>query len=126
LIPSLAVLGHWCRFLARRYEWELSPHDVRLLESLRMAREVTIALAASPEDEPAALFFAFSRDYAFLGEDLLALPTTLARNNARSQGLELRASRFELVEQARAVSAGIVNFEALRAWFAARLVPLGR
>ncbi|MFO0756989.1 MAG: hypothetical protein U0359_10875 [Byssovorax sp.] len=124
MIPPVPDVLRACAFLAKRYGWELSPQNVRLLDSIKLRHQQAAALAASPEDEPAALFFAFSLDLGVLGEDVITLPMVLSRNQTGALKLVLRASRYELVEQARAVSAGFVTFPELRAWFAARLVPV--
>lgn len=126
MIPPAATFLEACVFLARRHDWELSTRDVRLIESLIQRHADAIELVAAPEEEPAAIFFAFCRDHSFLGEDYLALPITMAGNHARALGLRLRASRFELVEQARAVSAGILSYADVRRWFAERLEPAPR
>lgn len=123
MIPPLEEIFGSCTFLARRFSWELSPRNVRLVESITARHAEIVDLGASPEDEPAAIFFALSRDHFFLGEDYLALPIMVSTNHATALGLEFRASRVELIDQARWISAGLVSYEDVRAWFAARLTP---
>lgn len=124
MIPTSEAFTRACIYLARRHEWELSPRNVRLMQSIRERRAMAVALAGAPAEEPAAIFFAFCQDLGILGEGIILLPIVMSQNHARTQGFELRASRRELVDLARAASSGFVTYPELRAWFAAHLVPL--
>lgn len=124
MIPSLTEVLFGCEFLARRLDWELSPRNARLNESIAERHAEAVKLGATPEEEPAALFYAFCRDAYLFGDDYLALPMTMTINHAHKLGWRLRATRFERIEQARAISEGLVTYPEIRAWFAARLTPL--
>lgn len=124
MIPPLSALLRACAFLARRHEWELSPRDVRLLASIAERHQEAAQLAMVPREEPAALFFALCHDLYLFGADYVVLPIVVSTNHAQALGLDLRATRYALVEQARAISAGLASYDETRAWFAERLVPL--
>ncbi len=47
----------------------------------------------------------------------------MTTNHALILGLELRASRFELIDLARSISGRVASYEDVRAWFAERLTP---
>lgn len=122
MIPPLEHFVAACGFLARRFDWELSPRDARLIEALAECRQEAVELARKPEDEPAAIFHAFSRILHRFGDDYVALPIMVALNRAMALGLEPRATRYELVDWARGISAGLLEYDAVRAWFEERLV----
>jgi len=119
VIPALRhILGTYT-FLARRHGWK-APLDQLLVQScLKEARQ----LAAGEQDEPAALFYVFSKAWARLGDACAVLPDLLARNQARAVGLELVASPDEQRALRLRIAEGGVPFDDVRAWFGERLRP---
>jgi hypothetical protein len=117
VIPPLVAIVAACRYLERRFEWD-EPLDIETIDEChRDARR----LARQSEDEPAALFFAFSRPPALLADAYTVIPLVLCRNHAAALGYEIMATRFALVDLKHEISANLHTFEDVRAWFAARL-----
>jgi hypothetical protein len=56
MIPPVREFLSACEFLARRFGWDLSPHDDDLIEALVEARLEAERLALGSGDEVAALF----------------------------------------------------------------------
>ncbi len=83
-------------------------------------------LAAGKErDEPAALFFACAeRSQAFFPEAASIVPH-IARAHAGALGLDFRAADVALEIHRARILRGQIDFDELRDWFAARLVPIG-
>jgi hypothetical protein len=79
--------------------------------------------AAGERDEPAALFYVFSKAWARLGDACAVLPDLLARNHARAVGLELAASPDEQRALRLRIAEGGVPFDEVRSWFSQRLRP---
>ena len=122
MIPAPSELFAACEYLARRLSWER-----RLkLNLIRKIHAEAARLARVPSDEPAALFFAFSRTFELLAEDYTIVPIVIATNHTKRLGYDLRATPFELVDLKRAVSAGLLSFEAVRRWFLERSAPPSR
>jgi hypothetical protein len=118
LIASASELFAACEYLARRFSWErrLRPNLIRKIHS------EASQLARLPQEEPAALFYAFSRSFDLMAEDYTVIPIVLATNQAKRLGYSLNAGVPELVDLKREVSAGLLSFEAVRRWFVERLV----
>ncbi len=115
-LRSATSLGTYT-FLARRHGWK-APLDQLLVQGcLKEARQ----LAASDRDEPAALFYVFSKAWARLGDACAVLPDLLARNHARAVGLALLASPDEQRALRLRIAEGGVPFEEVRSWFASGL-----
>src|SRR5262249_28729102 len=105
---------------ARRHGWK-GPLDQLLVQAcLKEARQ----LAVTDRDEPAALFYVFSKAWARLGDACAVLPDLLARNHARSVGLSLAATPDEQRELRLRIARGGVPFEEVRTWFADPQRPL--
>lgn len=105
-------------FVARRLGLEPEFSSRAVVAAIAHARE----LAADPADEPAAVFFAFAcRPRAFPG-GWRAMSALLAFNQAAERGRRLRASRDDLDALCTMVATRSATFEAVRDWFAARLV----
>jgi hypothetical protein len=118
MLPTAEALVRGVRFFARRHGREPRFDTEGVADAVAHAGR----LAADDEMvEPAALFFACSlRPRAFGVAAQLAVPF-LARAHARALGLELRAIDVELdILRARVVLKAI-DFDELRALFAARL-----
>ena len=120
MIPALRHILGTHTFLARRHGWR-DPLDQLLVQScLREAR----ALVTEGHEEPAALFYVFSKAWARLGDACAVLPDLLARNHARAVGLSLAASPEEQRVLRLRIAEGGVPFEEVRSWFGERLRPL--
>lgn len=104
-------------FLARRYGWKAPLDEIMVQGCLRESRQ----LATRERDEPAALFYAFSKAWVRLGEACAVLPDLLARNHARAVRLELTATPDEQRELRLRIATGGVPFVEVRDWFDARL-----
>ena len=121
MIPALRHILGTHTFLARRHGWK-DPLDQLLVQScLREAR----SLVTSDREEPAALFYVFSKAWARLGDACAVLPDLLARNHARAVGLELAASPEDQRALRLRIVEGGVPFDEVRSWFGERLRPLG-
>ena len=121
MIPALRHILGTHTFLARRHGWK-DPLDQLLVQScLKEAR----SLVTSDREEPAALFYVFSKAWARLGDACAVLPDLLARNHARAVGLELAASPEEQRALRLRIAEGGVKFDEVRSWFGERLRPLG-
>lgn len=96
------------------------------LNLIRKIHSEASQLARVPDDEPAALFYAFSRSFKLMAEEYTIVPIVVTANHAHRLGYELSATTFELVDLKRAVSAGLCSFEAVRRWFSERLVSRSR
>jgi hypothetical protein len=120
VIPALRHILGTHTFLARRHGWKDRLDHLFVQSCLKEAR----SLAPEARDEPAALFYVFSKAWARLGDACAVLPDLLARNHARSVGLELGASPDEQRALRLRIAAGGVPFDEVRAWFDQRLRPL--
>jgi hypothetical protein len=89
-----------------------------------LARAERLA-AGNERDEPAALFFACAeRSRAFFPEASNIVPH-VARAHAGAIGLELRAADVAFDIHHARILRGEMEFDELRAWFAAHLAPAG-
>ena len=89
-------------------------------EALALARR----LAKSPDDEPAAIFFAFiSVRVAFPGA-LLAVTWQLSVNCAHAHGKRIGAARKEAVGMVGAMGRAEMDWTDVSRWFRARLVAI--
>ena len=117
MIPALRhILGTYT-FLARRHGWKAPLDQILVQGCLKEARQ----LAPTERDEPAALFYVFSKAWARLGDACAVLPDLLARNQARAVGLELAATPEEQRALRLRIAEGGVPFEEVRGWFGERL-----
>jgi hypothetical protein len=121
VIPALRHILGTHTFLARRHGWKDRLDHLLVQSCLKEAR----SLAATDRDEPAALFYVFSKAWSRLGDACAVLPDLLARNHARAVGLDLWASPDEQRALRLRIAEGGVPFEEVRAWFGERLHPLG-
>ncbi len=119
MIPALRHILGTHTFLARRHGWKDQLDQILVQGCLKEAR----TLATEPRDEPAALFYVFSKAWSRLGDACAVLPDLLARNHARSVGLELLASPDEQRALRLRIAEGGVTFDEVRAWFGDRLRP---
>jgi len=138
VIPALRHILGTHTFLARRHGWK-APLDQLLVQScLKEARQLLAndisadggavprpLTEGSARDEPAALFYVFSKAWARLGDACAVLPDLLARNHARAVGLELAVNPDEQRALRLRIAQGGVPFDEVRSWFAERLRPLG-
>jgi hypothetical protein len=120
VIPALRHILGTHTFLARRHGWKAPLDEILVQGCLKEAR----TLASADRDEPAALFYVFSKAWSRLGDACAVLPDLLARNHARAVGLELSATAEEQRALRLRIAEGGVAFDEVRSWFGARLRPL--
>ena len=120
MIPALRHILGTHTFLSRRHGWKTPLDELSVQGCLKEARQLT----GRERDEPAALFFVFSKAWARLGDACAVMPDLLARNHARAVGLDLGATPEEQRELRLRIAAGGVGFGEVREWFASRLAPL--
>ena len=117
MIPSCERFLSGLRFYARRYILPEHYDDSVVAEALAEAER----LAATESDEPAALFFACARcSRAFAGAAGRIAPF-VARSHAQTLGLELDLEDLEFEILRARILLGAIDFDELRARFAARL-----
>jgi hypothetical protein len=117
VIPALRHIIGTHAFLSRRHGWKAPLDQILVQGCLKEARQ----LAAVERDEPAALFYVFSKAWARLGDACAVLPDLLARNHARAVGLELCATPDEQRDLRLRIAAGGVPFAEVKDWFSPRL-----
>ena len=91
MIPALRHILGTHTFLSRRHGWKTPLDELSVQGCLKEARQLT----GRERDEPAALFFVFSKAWARLGDACAVMPDLLARNHARAVGLDLGATPEE-------------------------------
>lgn len=117
VIPALRHILATHTFLARRHGWRAPLDELLVQGCLKEAR----VLAVQERDEPAALFYVFSKAWARLGDACAVLPDLLSRNHARAVGRELAATPEEQRALRLRIAAGGVTFDEVRDWFGARM-----
>lgn len=117
VIPALRHILATHTFLARRHGWRAPLDELLVQGCLKEAR----VLAVHERDEPAALFYVFSKAWARLGDACAVLPDLLSRNHARAVGRELAATPEEQRALRLRIAAGGVTFDEVRDWFGARM-----
>lgn len=120
MIPALRHIIGTHTFLARRHGWKAPLDELLVQGCLKEAR----TLAMAERDEPAALFYVFSKAWARLGDACAVLPDLLSRNHARAVGFALSASPDEQRDLRLRIAAGSVSFADVRAWFGAHVQPI--
>lgn len=120
VIPALRHIIATHTFLSRRHGWKAPLDEIMVQGCLKEARQ----LAAGEKDEPAALFYVFSKAWQRLGDACAVLPDLLSRNHARAVGLTLAASPEEQKALRMQIAGGAVRFDEVRAWFGQRLKPM--
>jgi hypothetical protein len=120
VIPALRHIIGTHTFLARRHGWKAPLDEIMVQGCLKEARQ----LASAEREEPAALFYVFSKAWQRLGDACAVLPDLLSRNHARVVGLELTASPEEQRALRMRIAEGGVTFDEVRDWFGARLKPI--
>ena len=120
MIPALRHILATHTFLARRHGWKAPLDELLVQGCLKEARQ----LAAMERDEPAALFYVFSKAWARLGDACAVLPDLLSRNHARAVGLSLSASAEEQRALRLRIASGGATFPDVRDWFAAHVQPI--
>lgn len=120
VIPALRHILATHTFLARRHGWRAPLDELLVQGCLKEAR----VLAVHERDEPAALFYVFSKAWARLGDACAVLPDLLSRNHARAVGRELAATPEEQRALRLRIAAGGVPFDEVRDWFGARMREL--
>src|SRR4051812_915770 len=120
MIPPVREFLSACDFLARRFAWNLSPHDDDLIEALVSARLEAERLALDSGDEVAALFYACAAPIPWLGEDYVTLVIVVTLNHAmalgRHPGRDRRLVVRDLSRWAHDIAGGAVRFAAFRVW----------
>jgi hypothetical protein len=120
MLPSAAALASGLRFLEPTRGVPRPEVQAVLTEVVQHAAE----LVTSPMDEPAALFFATACRGRAIGAAAGRLIPKLAYNQALELGFELNANEAELAILRLRVVKRVIDFDELRAWFAARLRPV--
>jgi hypothetical protein len=120
MLPDPAAFLRGLAFFLRRRGKVARLDAPAIVEALREAEQLA---AGRVEDEPAALFLACARRSRAFGMAAQEVVPFVAIGQARAIGRELAAKEIELaILRLRAVR-GALDFEELRAWFAARLRP---
>lgn len=117
MLPSLDGLVEGFAYIAKRERRKLHLDKAAIAAALG---EATRLAAGHERHEPAALFFACARRGRAFGGLSRALPL-FVRNQARAVGFELRANDTTLSVVQTRVAAGAIEWDELRAWFAAEL-----
>jgi hypothetical protein len=117
VIPPLEQIVEAFPFVARR--WRVEP--LMSVAAVRAALDHASSLGVEGRDEPAALFFAFATYRRAFPRAWRRMAALLAMNQARSLGLAIDASAADLDGVASRIMLAGESFEAVRAWFAARL-----
>jgi hypothetical protein len=125
MLPPLASVLRTHAFLKIRYRWRWDPDAAGIAEALREAESLA---GGRPEDEPAALLFAFTRHKNDLADAWETLPFVFAKNLVREalhaellltvDDPALHALRMRIIEREPAKRA---SFDEVRAFLAARL-----
>jgi hypothetical protein len=125
MIPPVREFLSACEFLARRFAWDLSPHDEDLVAGLVEASLEAEQLALGSGDELAALFYAFAAPSAWLGEDYVTVVIVVTLNHGMALGRHPTKDRRVLVRDlshwAHDIASGEGRFEAFRTWLAERM-----
>jgi hypothetical protein len=123
MLPPASTFIRGIEFYLRRRRVSAHVYGAAVAEALAQAERLA---AGNERDEPAALFFACAvRSKAFFPQASNIVPH-VARAQAGAVGFDLRAADVALdIHQAR-ILRGELDFDELREWFAARLVPLGQ
>ena len=106
-------------FVAKRYGIQGVANESAIDRALAFQRE----LHPEPHEQPAALFYAFSRYPRCFPGAFRPMAALIAKNSARHHGFELRASAEELDRLLFAGTAQRASYEEIRDWFGRRLVP---
>ena len=123
MLPDLEALLAGYGLYAKQNRFAPDCDEGRLAEALGEAR----ALAGShPPDEPAALVFAFTRRPRTFGKAHGRMTLHLTLEHARALGLGLTTDVGVLELMRARVLRKAIDFEELRAWFTAHLVPVPR
>lgn len=121
--PDTETLLAGYELYAKQNDFSPDRDEARLAEALREATELA---GANEQDEPAALLFALTRRPRTFGKAHGRMTLHLAVEQARSLGLALRVD-MAVIELMRArILRGAIDYEELRAWFAAHLAPVPR
>lgn len=119
-IPSFERVRDGYVFLARRHGYTGALNEPAVHVALDAAR----ALAAVPADEPAAVFFALASRAKALAGSWRTLPALVAMNLAAELGYRIAASREDYSALLFPIASRTMDFAAVRAWFATRLVAV--
>jgi hypothetical protein len=121
MFPPAPIFVQGIEFYLRRRRSTARVDAMAIAGALERAERLA---AGNERDEPAALFFACAeRSRAFFPEASNII-SHLARAHAGVLGLALHAADVALDIHHARILRGEMEFDELRAWFAARLVPL--
>lgn len=120
MIPSAVVIAR----AAERIAPELGMPPKVSETALRVALREAEHLADDTYDVPAALLFALGRNPRCFAS-FRALSVLVVSWHARTLGFRLEPSLEELGEMLVRVAARDVDFEEVRSWLGARLLPFG-
>jgi hypothetical protein len=121
MLPPAPSFIRGIDFYLRRRRVRANVDAIAVADVIAQAEQLA---AGNERDEPAALFFACAaRSQAFFPEASNIVPH-VARAHASAIGFDLRAPDVALdIHQAR-ILRGELDFDELRDWFAAHLVPI--
>lgn len=123
MLPDLATLVAGYELYAKQNGFVPNRDEARLGDALREAG----TLAGGQEaEEPAALFFALSRRPRTFGNAHGRMTLHLTMEHARAIGVALTVDVAVLELMRARIVRGAIEFEELRRWFAAHLVPIQR
>jgi hypothetical protein len=123
MLPELEALLAGYALYATQNRFAPDRDEVRLAEALREAAALS---RGAERDEPAALFFALTRRPRVFGKAHGRMTLHLALEHARALGLALTTDVGVLELMRARIVRGAIDFEELRAWFAAHLAPIVR
>jgi hypothetical protein len=119
MIPTPEEIAEAYVFVARRYGVSASPNT----QLIGTATKEASVLAATPHDEPAALFFALARRQRAFPGLWTAVVGLLIVNHARNVGLRFEGEAKDLLPMFVPIARGSMHFEEVRAWFRGVLRP---
>lgn len=121
MLPSAdAILAGW-PFLSRRFGIASVPNRAAIEAALRLAIDCA---DSSERDEPAALFYGFTRYPRAVPGAWRLLAERLARAHAGTLGFAIAADAEDLSTLRLDVAQRRADCEAVKAWFRARLAPM--
>jgi hypothetical protein len=120
MIPSASAIARAAERIAPELGMPPKVSETALRVTLREAEH----LADDTYDVPAALLFAFGRNPRCFAA-FRALSVLVVAWHARTLGFRLEPSLEELGEMLVRITAREVDFEEVRSWLGARLLPFG-
>lgn len=117
MLPTADEIIETFTFVSIRHQWKQQPNSNSIKKALQKAR----GLNAKLHDEPAALFFEFSRHPHAFPDGWRVMTTLIALNAASTRRMRLRASPEDLRALRLAIKQERLEFADVRQWFTERL-----